>query len=257
MITNNILSKISEEITKNSKKIIEIHKLKSFIQEITEDSFSDQKFYKILYNLKCKWMLISLKKDIFYIKNPKKNITEYELENTFYRKLLKQHCKQYCNHERYIWGLNALEINYNHFIEPPEQITIINKKKQAKEIIIFQKEILFKKYEVKKKSIFTPLFENTNKFSTSWGVINYANLELSILETLYNIDKNNSPYIENLIIKLLKKNIKQYNFQNLENILQLRKFNSAVNYLLKLTTPLFPTFTETLKQIIKKHGYLL
>lgn len=256
-MSDNTLIKIINFLSKNTKKIIKINNLKLLFEQILQYSLTDQKFYKFLYHLKNKWILISLKKDIFYIKNPKKEITEYELENIFYRKLLKDHCKTYCNNEWYIWWLNALEINYNKFIEPPEQIIIINKIKQAKEIVLFKKEVLFKKYEARWKNLFTPLFQFTNKFSISWYSICYANLELSILEALYNINKSNSQHIETLIIKTLKKYQKQYSFQNLENILQLGKFNSSVNYFFKLTTPLFSPFTEQLKTIIKKQGYLL
>ena len=78
-------------------------------------------------------------------------------------------------------------------------------------------------------------------------------MELSIIESLYNLDKSNSTYIENLIIKTLKKHKKQYNLKNLESIIKLGKFNSAVNRFFKLIKPIFPDLSEEVKKLIKKY----
>ena len=48
-----------------------------------------------------------------------------------------------------------------------------------------------------------------------------ANLELSVLECLYNFDTTNSGYIEECIKKAIKKNGKSLNMKNLEMIIKL------------------------------------
>jgi hypothetical protein len=48
-----------------------------------------------------------------------------------------------------------------------------------------------------------------------------ANLELSILECLYNFDTANRGYIEECIKKAVKKNGKTLNMKNLEMIIKL------------------------------------
>lgn len=257
-MSENNIQKIIELLSIKKWKIIEITELKNLLQNHFSTPLSDSKFYKIIHLLKNKDILWSIKKEFFYIKNPKKEINEYELEQQFYRKLLKKHCKKYCNNERYIGAITALEINFQGTIpDIPERITICNKKKQAKEIVIFEKEVLFKKYEVRGKNIFTTFTQNTKKIQSSWGLLPYANMELSIIESLYNLDKSNSTYIENLIIKTLKKHKKQYDLKNLESIIKLGKFNSAVNRFFKLIKPIFPDLSEEVKKLIKKYWFLL
>ena len=254
----NNFKKIQELLSKNYWKLITISDLLKLLNSLFESQQNMNQFYKTIYYLKNKWFLISLKKELFLIKNPKKDLTEFDIENTYYRKILKKHCSLYCNTARYIWWLTALEINYTDKIpEIPEEIIIFNKKKQSKEVVMFEKKVIFKKYEVNGKNLIPTLLKNIKKKKTVWWIIAYANLELSILETLYNLDTNNKTYIENLIIKTLKKYKKNYQTKNLEEILKTGKFNSPANRFLKLITPLFPDLADDVRKIIKKCGYLL
>lgn len=257
-MTESNLKKVQENIIKKTNKLITIDKLKILINWILSNEIKNSQFYKIIYNLKNKGFLISLKKDIFLIKQPQKEYSEFDIENKFYWKLLKDHCTSDCKNARYLWWLTALEINYNDKIpEIPEEIIIFNNKKQAKEIVIFEKKVYFKKYQVNQKSIFTTLLKQTKKKRISENNFTYANMELSILESLYNIDEYNKTYIENLIIKVLKKQKKNFNIKNLEDILKTGKHNSSANRFLKIIQNSFPDLAKEVKRLIKKHGFIL
>jgi hypothetical protein len=85
----------------------------------------------------------------------------------------------------------------------------------------------------------------------------YANLELAILECLYNIHPSTIGYIEGLINKAIKKYQKTLKFTNFEHILKQGKHNSSANRLYKLIKNTQPTYAEELKKLIKKYGHIL
>jgi hypothetical protein len=119
--------------------------------------------YKLTHQLKNRGYLISLKKDIFFITTPEKPLSEEELEDLFYRKLLKQHCQQYCKTNRYIGGVTALEFHlHGSTITLPEEIIIYNKDKQAIETILLEKKVNFKTYEAKTKNLYTAFAKQTS-----------------------------------------------------------------------------------------------
>ena len=84
-----------------------------------------------------------------------------------------------------------------------------------------------------------------------------ANLELSILECLYNFDTTNKGYIEECIKKAIKKNGKSLNLSTLESIIKLWKHNTSLNRLYSLTKLTYPTLSEDIKKLIKKYGFVL
>ena len=87
--------------------------------------------------------------------------------------------------------------------------------------------------------------------------IRIANLELSILECLYNFDTTNKWYIEECIKKAIKKNWKTLDLTTLETIIKLWKHNTSLNRLYSLTKLSYPTLSEEIKKLIKKYGFVL
>ena len=87
----NNFKKIQELLSKNYWKLITISDLQKLLNTLFESQQNMNQFYKTIYYLKNKWFLISLKKELFLIKNPKKDLTEFDIENTYYRKILKKH----------------------------------------------------------------------------------------------------------------------------------------------------------------------
>ena len=84
-----------------------------------------------------------------------------------------------------------------------------------------------------------------------------ANLELSILECLYNFDTTNRWYIEACIKKAINKNGKSLNLQNIEKIIKLGKHNTSLNRLYLLIKPVYPSLAGEIKKLIKKYGFVL
>ena len=84
-----------------------------------------------------------------------------------------------------------------------------------------------------------------------------ANLELSILECLYNFDTTINGYIEECIKKAIKKNGKTLNLSTLEAIIKQWKHNTSLNRLYSLTKLTYPTLSDDIKNLIKKYGFVL
>ena len=245
-------------LQKQKKKIISSDNLKKFIYLTFWESTPINKIYKITFQLRNRWYLIWLRKDLFYIINPERPITDEEIEEQRYRKLLKDHCNWVCK-QRYIGGLTALEIHLHwNGVTIPETVMIINKEKQAVETVVFEKQIAFKKFETKWKNLISSLIKQTNEVNMpNCKNLVIANLELSILECLYNFDTTNKWYIEECIKKAIKKNGKNLNLQNLEIIIKLWKHNTSLNRLYSLTKNTYPTLSNEVKNLIKKYGFVL
>lgn len=245
-------------LQKQKKKIISLNSLKDLVYLSFWENTPITKIYKITFQLRNRCFLTPLRKELFYISNPEKPIKPEEIEEQRYRKILKDHCNS-TSKKRYIWGLTALEIHlHGNGVTIPETITIINKDKQAIETIIFEKQIAFKKFETKWKNLISALIKQTTEVSmTNCKNILIANLELSILECLYNFDTTNKGYIEECIKKAIKKNGKTLNLSTLETIIKQWKHNTSLNRLYSLTKLTYPSLSEEIKNMIKKYGFVL
>lgn len=252
------IEELIQKLQKQKKKIISLNEIKNLIYSTFWENTQISKIYKITHQLKNRWFLFPLRKELFHISNPEKSISSEEIEEIRYRKLLKDQCNK-TSKQRYIWWLTALEIHLHwNWTTIPETITIINKEKQATETLIFEKLIAFKKYESKGKNLISNLLKQTTNVSMpNCKNIQIANIELSILECLYNFDTTNRGYIEECIKKTIKKNWKTLNLSNIENIIKQWKHNTSLNRLHSLTKLSYPTLSEEIKKLIKKYGFIL
>jgi hypothetical protein len=91
---NKYLPEVIKKITKRSKKIISSEEIKKLIESVLGDQYLDTRAYKILYYLKKRGYLLSIKKTIFYIKKPEQLITEQSVVEEYYWQLLHTHCTQ-------------------------------------------------------------------------------------------------------------------------------------------------------------------
>ncbi|MDR2541647.1 MAG: hypothetical protein LBD11_08075 [Candidatus Peribacteria bacterium] len=154
--------------------------------------------------------------------------------------------------------MTALEIHlHTTGSNIPEEIIIFNKEKQAIETVLFDKKINFKIYESKSKNLFPAFSKHTHKHKIKGGVMRYANLELAILECLYNINPSNKAAIEKTILKAVKNFQKIISVANFQQILKLGKHNSSINRLYTLLSPSYPTLAIEIKNLIKKYGHIL
>ena len=252
------IDELIQNLQKSKKKIISSDELKNLIISSFWENTPISKIYKITFQLKNRGFLIWLRKDIFFISNPEKPIKAEEIEENRYRKLLKDQCNKGYK-QRYIWWLTALEIHlHGNWVTIPETIMIVNKEKQAIETLLFEKQIAFKKFESKWKNLVTQLIKHTNEANMqNCKNLLIANIELSILECLYNFDTANKWYIEECIKKAIKKNGKNLNLPNLESIIKLWKHNTSLNRLYNLTKLTYPNLSEEIKKLIKKYGFIL
>ncbi len=247
---------VVKKILKHKNKLIWIEKIKEIIQNILDSDYSESKSYKMIYHLKNKWYLLTLKKGIFLVKDPEKEYDEPQLLEMFYRSIVKKHCKDFVPWKRYIWGVKALELNLTNF-DIPEEILITNETKQSTETIMFDKQVLFKVYESDKKSLFSFFNKFTKKIYIGKNVFPVANMELAILESLYNPSVINKAYIDASVTRILRKHKKYLNTKIREDTLKKNKHHSSINRLYKLALSIDPTLSDTLKNIIKKYSYFI
>ena len=150
-----------QNLQKQKKKILSLDELKNLIYKSFWENVTIGKIYKITFQLKNRWFLFPIRKDIFYIADPMITTLPEEIEEKRYRKLLRDHCNE-TSKQRYISWLTALEIHLHwNGVTIPENIIITNKDKQANEILLFEKNISFKKYETKWKNLITSLMKQT------------------------------------------------------------------------------------------------
>lgn len=247
---------IVKNLFKYKNKLIEIDKIKDIVKKILDSEYSENKAYKMIYHLKNKWYLLNLKKGLFLVKNPEKKYQEQQLLEMFYWSIVKRHCKEFANNKWYIWGIKALELNITNF-DIPEELLIINEQKQSLETLMFEKQVSFKTYESGDKNLFN-IFKKFTKNMYVWkNVFPIANIELAILESLYNPSVVNRWYTEELIKKIIRKNRKNLDLTVFEEILKSGKHHSSVNRLYKISLSIDPELSENLKDIIKKYSYIL
>ncbi len=247
---------VVKRLLKHKNKLIWIEKIKEIIQNILDSDYSESKSYKIIYHLKNKWYLLTLKKSIFLVKDTEKEYDEQQLLEMFYRSIVKKHCKDFVAWKRYIWWVKALELNMTNF-DIPEEILIVNENKQSTETVMFDKQVLFKVYESDKKSLFSFFNKFTKKTYIGKNVFPIANLELAILESLYNPSVVNKWYIDELIKKIIRKNKKYLDQKIWSDILKRNKHHSSINRLYKLALSIDPTLSQDIKAIIKKYSYFI
>ena len=89
------LQKLIKKLQRHKGKLISANKIKDHIHTILKDAYSDSKAYKLIYHCKNKGYILSLKKDIFLVKDPETIINEQEIIDNFYRNMVKKHAKEF------------------------------------------------------------------------------------------------------------------------------------------------------------------
>lgn len=129
--------------------------------------------------------MLTLKKQYFFVKDPDEVCQEEKLLDRYYWTMLKKHCKEFVYSDWYIGGLKALELHMQSY-DIPDDILVVTANKQATEVVMFDKRVVFKMYEHRK----IPLFSHFKKMIVKVPVQSFslpvACFELSLLETLFN-----------------------------------------------------------------------
>jgi len=158
----NILVK---KLSKYKNKVIDITQLKQLLKNILDADYKDSKTYKNIYYLKNRGYLISLKKDLFFVKSPDQNIEEEELLQRFYWKFLKDTLNKTIGRDWYIGDLKALEIHMANY-QIPDKIVIVNPIKKSTEVILLGKKAVLKKFDTNGN-----IYPKIKKFTT-WQQVN-------------------------------------------------------------------------------------
>ena len=252
-MTNTKTNIIVKKLLKKKGKILHIDEIKKLIEDLDKKAV-----YKQIYHLKNKGILLSLKKDLFFIKDPNLEITQEEIIEQIYWKLLKDYTKSNFWQKYFIWWVKALEI-WNNNYSIPDKITIVNPYKKSKTILLSWKEIQNTTYNIK---WLTPedSFKKFKKFTEKFLIDNknfiVANYELSLLESLYNLSFEEEKYVYEIIKKNIRKNYKRINTETFEYFLKLGKYSQSCKKLYQISLTIRPDFAEKLRKIILKWSYL-
>lgn len=137
------------------------------------------------------------KRFIFYKRCRKRNRQKLSYRKLLLANTLKDHAQKYLNNDRFIGGLKALELNTSIFW------TRRNRYNQSIQTIYrssFGRKIChFQKYSSKQIDLFKKFKKYTKKIKIWKYAFVIANLELSLLESLYSPDTLSKNYTQELI----------------------------------------------------------
>ncbi len=259
-MSNKVFDNLVKKLMKYKGKLIDGKKIWIFFKPLLIDDFSVQKMYKIIYYLKIRGYLENLKKNIFFVKDPNRIYSKEEIIDLFYRTIVKKHCNDFLKGNWYIGGLKALELNLTSF-DIPDELSIVNNYKQATEVVMFDKQVIFKTYSNSKNKANDNLFgfflKLTKKIKVGKQTFSIANLELAIVESLYNPRMIAQWYINELVKKVIRKYHKTLDVSIWESLLRKNKHNTSINRLYILAKTISPDLADKLKAIIKKYGYFI
>jgi len=256
-MANRVFDTLVKKLIKYKGRLVDAQKVWSLLKSSLAEDFSVQKTYKMIYYLKIRWYLENLKKNIFFVKDPEHIYSNEEIVDLFYRTIVKKHCSDFLKGNRYIWWLKALELNLSSF-DIPDELSIVNNYKQATEVVMFEKQVVFKTYGKNKTDNLFKFFRKLTK-PIKIGKLSFpiAGLELAILESLYNPGMISHGYIDELVKKVIRKYHKTLDIKVWESILRKNKHNTSINRLYALTKTIDPELADKLKNLIKKYGYFI
>lgn len=252
---NTYLQSLIKKISKKRGKLIYSDELKTLSRALMGKQYSNAKAYKLIYYLKNKWYLISLKKNIFYVKLPEDFLSEEAIIEDRYRPILYNHCKSSLWTKRYIGGEKALEMHYSNF-EIPEIVLVVNQEKQSKEMALAMQSIQFKKYTAKGKNLFNKFKKHTSKIKIGRYNFPIASKELSLLECMYNHDEMFHKDTDIMVKKVIKRST-QFDIDIIAQLVKLGKHHTSINRLYKIAKKTNKTFAKQLSEIIKRYSFFL
>jgi len=194
---------------------------------------------------------------MFFVKDPDRQYTQDEILQLFYRSMVKKHCSEYLKGHRYIGGIKALELNLASY-DIPDELSLVNPYKQSTEVLMLDKQIVFRTYsKLKVDNLFKFFRGLTKKRKIGNLIFPIAGLELAILESLYNPGMISQGYANELVKKVIRKYHDTLDIKVRESILRKNKHNTSINRLYALTKTIDPELAEKLKSLIKKYGYFI
>lgn len=249
---------IVKKMMKYEWKLCMMSDLKKVGKKVLSEDYTDTKFYKIIYFLKNRWYIETIKKNIFYVKDSSSIFNKQKILDDYYRFVVKKHCSEFVVWRWYVSGLKSLEIHLKSY-DVPDELIIVNQNKQSSEVLLYDRQVLFKTYSTArdKDNLFKFFYNYTKTEILQWQKIQVANLELSILESFYNPSMISKGYLQELIKKIINRYWEQIDLSIFEAILKKAKHNSSMNRFYKSVLLIDPILAEKIRLIIKRYGYLI
>lgn len=212
---------------------------------------------KIIYRLKSEKVIISIRNWVYLV--PEKNdadLTEIDLIEKYYFKLLKKYLSENCSSDYYISWKKSLEFHLKNY-GVPEKIFIVNRNIEKK-IFIWNYEVVFKKVQWnvnwKKVNFYSRLSKMTKTLNIEWINFKVSNLELALVENA--LVSDTFEWVDvNFLNKTIKKYSKYFAKENFYYIWEL-KFIMAFNRLKELSKNIDKDLYEVFLDIIKKNWWL-
>ena len=220
-----------------------------------KEKYTDTKAYKLMYYLKNRGYLVSIKKDIFFAKHPHDERSEDDIVDEYYRTILHHHCTKSFQKNWYIGSLKALEMHYTNY-SVPDSVLVINADKQSKEMVVATKTVQFKKYTAKGENFYPKFKKFTTKMKMGKYSFPLANKELALLECMYNFDDMFDKYTYEMVKKIIKRST-HLDTETITKIIKLGKHHTSINRLYKIAKDVNKTFAEQLGKIIKRYSFFL
>lgn len=247
---------IVKNLWKHKWKIITNEEVRKILSSVWEGELTNSRVYKTSHKLKNKWHLMSIKKNLFLVTDPKKQPNEDEILINHYRKLLKRHCNDYLEGGWYIGWVKALEFHLQNY-SIPENIDIVNTYKTSLEVIAFDKTINYKQYTHRHHDIFKEVKKYLWKIKLWRYSFALAPLELAMLESLHNPSIVQRNLINEYIKTILRKHKKTINMELFEHILNVNKHHVGVNRIYHLSKSIDKTLADQLYDILKRHSFVM
>ena len=219
------------------------------------DTYSATKAYKLLYYLKNRWHLISIKKDIFFVKDPEEDTNEEDVIQAYYWSILRTHGNEQFGTKWYIWARKALELHFDDF-SVPDSILLINAHKQAKHMVVATKAAQCKTYTVKGKNMRPHIRKHTETVRIAKHNFRISSKELALLECMFNHDNLFAASTNELVRKVVKRST-HIDATILTDIIRLGKHHTSINRLYKIAKQHNKTFAKILHDIIKRYSFFL
>lgn len=137
----------------------------------------------------------------------------------------------------------------------PDEIMIVNAHKQATEVVMLDKKVLFKTYMTGGKNLFSVYKKHIQKFDLGRIFVPVVCMEVAILESLYNPSIVYKWYIEWMVKKLLKKYKNVLDPDIWALAVKNNKHHSSINRLQLLASSIDKKLADSISQIIKKYSY--
>ncbi|HMY80395.1 MAG TPA: hypothetical protein PK048_00945 [Candidatus Absconditabacterales bacterium] len=248
---NTYVQPVIQKLKKYIGKLISDKQLESLQKDILGGGWTKQSHYKLIYFLKKKHYLVSIKKGLYMVTYPENtHIKSQSIIQEHIGSLLHTMIHQYTKKKYYIGGIVGIEIHLG--MNPlPEKITIYTPTISGTHTLIDTTKVIFKPYH-KLFSLLTTHCE-TKEFHKLLFTI--GSIEQCVLESLYYLDTGNQTYTNELIKKVIKQYKKNRRWELVKQVISHGKYHTSLNRLHQLSLGIDGDFSIKCHQLINTYSF--